>query len=222
MIRLVVGIIPAQSIAATRNARRFLCQCNSPDAGSGGEIEHAQFIFCFRHFQVIRELLCAAVAHGDDVLDELTEELRAFGLFIHGRYWPASARHLTYLQPFGGMPWQDSLEKSGERARLVADEERLAFWRERVFLLSIFLQQFEAHERIHDRAQTAHRRAGLLADLLDGFRAVLQRVENFVRDRCADDERRRVSKTKLLQTFGSDLFSRATFLRHIYFGFLEL
>ena len=77
------------------HARRFLCQCNSPDAGSGGEIEHAQFIFCFRHFQVIREFLCAAVAHGDDILDELTEELCAFGFFIHGNYRSPVAHGIT-------------------------------------------------------------------------------------------------------------------------------
>src|SRR6266568_1422684 len=155
------------------HAWRFLCKCNSPDAGAGGEIENAQFIFGFRHFQVICEFLRAAVAHWNDVLDELTEELCAFGFFIYGRHWPASARHLSYMQPFGGKPWQDRLEKSGEGARLVADEECFAFRRERIFSLSIFLQEVEADERVHDGPQTAHRRASLLADLLDGFRAVL-------------------------------------------------
>src|SRR5881628_1398593 len=54
------------------------------------------------------------------------------------------------------------------------------------------------------------------------FGAAFQHIKNFVRDCCADDQRRRVGKTKFLQTFGSDLFFRATSLRHIYFGYLEL
>src|SRR6266496_2143578 len=71
-------------------------------------------------------------------------------------------------------------------------------------------------------AKTARRRAGFLTHLFDGFHSGREGVENFIRDRCADDERGRVGKAKLLQAFGRDLFFPVSFLRHGCFGFLGL
>ena len=59
---------------------------------------------------------------------------------------------------------------------------------------------------MNDRTKAALRCACLFTNLLDGFRSVSKGIENFVLDCCADDQRRRISETKLHQTFGRDLF----------------
>ncbi len=78
-------------------------------------------------------------------------------------------------------------EKTGKRAGLSADQKRFALRRERIFLVPIFLQKFEAYQCVHDRAETSLRRAGCLTDLLDRFTFALQCIENLVGHGCADD-----------------------------------
>ena len=118
----------------------------------------------------------------------------------------------------------DHCEKSGQRSGLVAEEERFAFRHERVFLVSIFFQKFEAYKRVHDRAQSAGWSTGFFAKLRDSLRSGCKRIENFVADGCPDNERWRVSETKLHQTFGSDLIffgtfhQRSTIVQRLYVG----
>src|SRR5438552_18395671 len=109
------------------------------------------------------------------------------------------------MQPSGDKLREDRPEKSRKRTGLVGHEKGSALRRERIFSLSILFQKFESDERIHDRAKTARRRAGFLTHLFDGCRSGREGVENFIRDRCAADERVRVGKAKLLQPFGRDL-----------------
>src|SRR5205823_8391588 len=68
--------------------------------------------------------------------------------------------------------------------------------------ISAFLQQFEAHERVHDRAQTSNGGSSFSAHFLDIFCAARQGVEDLVRRRRTDDQRWRIGKTKLHQTLG--------------------
>jgi len=106
-------------------------------------------------------------------------------------------------------------KESSERAGLAAQKKGFAFRRERIFSLSIFLQKFEADERVHDRARTALRCACLFADLLHGFWFGLERIENFIANRCSNDQGRRVSEPKLHEPFGRDLIFLKGFHRHV-------
>src|SRR5438034_2573597 len=120
---------------------------------------------------MVPKFLRIGVAHWNNVLHELTEEFGALCLLIHGNYWPTVAHDLTQPQPSRIELRQNRSEKSCERAGLIADEKRFTLRRKRVSGLPIFLQQFEADERVHYCAQTAFRRARFLAHLLDGFGA---------------------------------------------------
>src|SRR5713101_513775 len=96
-------------------------------------------------------------------------------------------------------------EESGVREWLLVDKKRFAFRCERISPMSIFLQKFESNQRVHDRPETSVRRASCLTDLLDSFRTVLQCVENFIVNRCSDDQRGRIREAKLHQALGTDL-----------------
>src|SRR5437667_12781153 len=107
------------------------------------------------------------------------------------------------------------MKEASEGARLVAQKKGRAFGSKRIFSLPILLQQVEANERVHERAQTALRRAGFFYDLLDCFRSALQRIKNFIANRCSDDESSLVSEPKLQQAFRRDPLFPAILNGHI-------
>ncbi len=164
---------------------------------------------------MIAECLGAAVAHGEDIFDQFAEEFGARRLLISRFRWPSSADDFVQFQPERNQAFHIHREKFRERAGFVAHEKRGAFRRERIFPLSIFLQKFEADERVHDRAQTALRCACLFADLLHGFWFALQQIENFIASRCSNDQGRRVSEPKLHEPFGGDLIFLEGFHPHV-------
>jgi hypothetical protein len=79
--------------------------------------------------------------------------------------------------------------------------------------LAIFLQQFQADKRVHDCAQTPRGRASFFFELLNRLRAARQRIKNFVVYGRADDQRRGISKSELLEALGRELFRFALFHR---------
>jgi hypothetical protein len=79
--------------------------------------------------------------------------------------------------------------------------------------MSILFQKFEAYKRVHDRPQPAGWSTSFLAKLRDSLRFACERIENLVAHGCPNNERWRVSETKLHQTFGSDSILFGTFHR---------
>ena len=153
---------------------------------------------------MISQRLRAAITHRNDVLDQFAKKLRA-GMFLVARLGrSACADDVVELQPMWNQPFHVHRKKSGERTGLVAEEKRFAFGRQQIFV-SVRAKQFEPNERVHDRAQPPNRRSGCFTDLLGGLRSVCQSIENFVTDSGADNQRWRIGKTKLHQTFWGNL-----------------
>src|SRR5260370_6510502 len=117
------------------------------------------------------------------------------------------------MQPIRQKMSAHDCEKAGERSGLIAEQKRFAFRHERVFLMAICVQKFEAYKRVQDRAQPADWSTSFLANLRDSLRSACERIENVVAHGCPVNERWRVSETKLHQTFGSDLILFGTFHR---------
>ena len=74
---------------------RLLGERDSPNPRAGCEVENADIAFRLRQLQVIAKLLCAGVAHWNDVFYQFTEELRALGLLVHGDYRSPVAHGIT-------------------------------------------------------------------------------------------------------------------------------
>ena len=102
---------------------------------------------------MVGQRLGRAVAHRDDVLDQLSEKFRAWSLSIPRFRRPAGANDVIEFHPMLHQSHPVHAEKAGEGAGFVADQKGVAFRCERIFVAA-FLQQFEADERVHDRAQT--------------------------------------------------------------------
>ena len=153
---------------------------------------------------MISQRLRAAVTHWNDVLDQFAKKFRAGMFFVARLCWPACADDVVELQPMWDQALHVHRKKSSQRTRLVAEEKRFAFGRERIFV-SVRAKQFKPYERVHDRAQPPNRRSGCFTDLLGGLRSVCQSIENFVTDSGADNQRWRIGKTKLHQTLRGNL-----------------
>ena len=182
------------------DVRRGLHQRNAPDAGAGGEIEDADRR---GEVQMPGERQRRGVAHGEDVVDELVEELAARVLLIDRLDGFAGGDDFVEAKEFWDQLLAAVTDDSTLEAGLGTDQERGAFGCEGEAALRVFGEEAEADEGVGDGAKAALGGVGLGVQLLDGHGAAVEDIEDAVADSGLKHEGWNIAPGKLHDAFGS-------------------
>lgn len=156
---------------------------------------------------MLGERLGRWVAHGQDVHDELMKELGAVILLIHGAYGFAGGYNFIEVEEIGHELAAGVTQNAAVEAGFGADEEGRAFGSEGVKGVAVAAdlgEKVEADEGVHDGGETTDGCVGGFVDLLDGFWAAVECVEDMMGDGCFKDERGDVAPGELHDALGGD------------------
>ena len=157
-----------------------LGQRNAPYARSSSEIENAYRAGGGAEIEVHCQLLGDVIAHGQDVVDELSEKFGAGALLIDRSNGKAGGDNFVQMKPAGEQMLAGVTNESTLELRLGADQKCRGLRRE-AMSLRVLGEEIETNQHIHESRPTRARMRRLPGfTLLEGFRTAVEHVKDAV------------------------------------------